>query len=168
MENLNYLTLGAAAGGSSTIFLVFIVIMFVGMYFISIRPQKKQQQKRQEMLNQMSKGDKVVTLGGIKGSIASIDRDNKEVVVDCDGIYLTFDLNFIRKATPGDKVKASDGKNKPEAKVEEKTEEAPKEEAKPEEKTEEKSDDVAKDDAKADDATESTEKAESDDTTEEK
>ncbi len=146
--------------------------MFVGMYFISIRPQKKQQQKRQEMLSNMSKGDKVVTLGGIKGTIASIDRDNKEVVVDCDGIYLTFDLNFIRKASSKDNVKESDNKNKPAVKSDDKaddksTEEAPKEEAKPEEKVEETTSDKAEtsDDAKADDATE---KTESEDTTEEK
>ena len=98
------LTLGAGAAGGSSMFMILIVIMFIGMYFLTIRPQKKQQQQRQEMLKGMNKGDKVVTLGGIKGVIASIDRDNKEVVVDCDGIYLTFDLNFIRRATPADKV----------------------------------------------------------------
>ncbi|MQS76551.1 preprotein translocase subunit YajC [Companilactobacillus halodurans] len=98
------LTLGAAAGGGSMGFIILIVVMFVGMYFLSIRPQKKQQQKRQEMLSAMNKGDKVVTLGGIKGVVASIDRASKEVVVDCDGIYLTFDLNFIRRAEPANKV----------------------------------------------------------------
>ena len=106
---MNILTLGAAgtgAGGSMGL-IIFVVIMFVGMYFLSIRPQKKQQQKRQEMLKGMNKGDKVVTLGGIKGVIASIDRNNKEVVVDCDGIYLTFDLNFIRRAEPGNSVTAT-------------------------------------------------------------
>ena len=101
------LTLGAAGAGGSMGLMIFVVIMFVGMYFLSIRPQKKQQQKRQEMLKGMNKGDKVVTLGGIKGVIASIDRDNKEVVVDCDGIYLTFDLNFIRRAEPGNSVTAA-------------------------------------------------------------
>ncbi|WCG36827.1 preprotein translocase subunit YajC [Companilactobacillus farciminis] len=101
------LTLGAAGAGGSMGLMIFVVIMFVGMYFLSIRPQKKQQQKRQEMLKGMNKGDKVVTLGGIKGVIASIDRNNKEVVVDCDGIYLTFDLNFIRRAEPGNSVTAA-------------------------------------------------------------
>jgi preprotein translocase, YajC subunit len=103
VENLNILTLGAAgtgAGGSMGL-IIFVVIMFVGMYFLSIRPQKKQQQKRQEMLKGMQKGDKVVTLGGIKGVVNNIDREKKEVVVDCDGIYLTFDLNFIRRAESG-------------------------------------------------------------------
>lgn len=124
------------------------------------------------MLSNMSKGDKVVTLGGIKGTIASIDRDNKEVVVDCDGIYLTFDLNFIRKASPKDNVKASDNKNKPAAKSEDKaedksTEEAPKSGTKSEEKVEEATSDKAEasDDVKADDTAE---KTESKDTTEEK
>lgn len=129
MENLNILTLGAAGAGGSMGLMIFVVIMFVGMYFLSIRPQKKQQQKRQEMLKEMNKGDKVVTLGGIKGVIASIDRDNKEVVVDCDGIYLTFDINFIRKAVPADKVTTDAVKdNKPAAKVEETKDDA-KEEA---------------------------------------
>ncbi|APU70905.1 UPF0092 membrane protein YrbF [Companilactobacillus crustorum] len=129
MENLNILTLGAAGAGGSMGLMIFVVIMFVGMYFLSIRPQKKQQQKRQEMLKEMNKGDKVVTLGGIKGVIASIDRDNKEIVVDCDGIYLTFDINFIRKAVPADKVTTDAVKdNKPAAKAEETKDDA-KEEA---------------------------------------
>lgn len=121
------LTLGAAGAGGSMGLMIFVVIMFVGMYFLSIRPQKKQQQKRQEMLKGMNKGDKVVTLGGIKGVIASIDRDNKEVVVDCDGIYLTFDLNFIRRAEPGNSVTAAK-EDSAEAKNEKK--EAPAEEPK--------------------------------------
>ncbi|AKP68401.1 preprotein translocase [Companilactobacillus ginsenosidimutans] len=134
--------------------LIFIVILFVGMYFISIRPQKKQQQKRQDMLKQMDKGDKVVTLGGIKGTVESIDREAKEVVVDCDGIYLTFDLNFIRSASPADNVKDATNKNakKVEAsddKADEKPAEEPKEETKAEEKPAEeaKSDDTKSDDA---------------------
>jgi len=139
--------------------LIFVVIMFVGMYFLSIRPQKKQQQKRQEMLKEMNKGDKVVTLGGIKGRIASIDRENKEVVVDCDGIYLTFDLNFIRRSTPADKATTDavkDDKSAAEENAEAKTDakddakevEAPAEDTAA--KTEEapKSDDAAKDDTK--------------------
>ncbi len=158
---MNYLTLGAAAaGGTNMIFIALIVVMFVGMYFISIRPQKKQQQKRQEMLKQMDKGDKVVTLGGIKGVIASIDRENKEVVVDCDGIYLTFDLNFIRRTTP---AKAGTVKVEEEPKEEsketndapkdaEKADDKPAEDAKPETeaKEEPKTEPAKPDDAKDD------------------
>jgi len=156
------LTLGAAGAGGSMTLLIFVVIMFVGMYFLSIRPQKKQQQKRQEMLKEMNKGDKVVTLGGIKGKVASIDRDNKEVVVDCDGIYLTFDLNFIRRSSPADKATTdavkddktaaeenADAKEaKTDAKDDAKEVEAPAEDAAAETEEAPKSDDAAKDDTK--------------------
>lgn len=156
MENLDILTLGAAAAGGVGQYgmLIFIIILFVGMYFISIRPQRKQQQKRQEMLKQMSKGDKVMTLGGIKGTVESIDRDSKEVVVDCDGIYLTFDLNFIRKATPADNVKDSTNKN---AKAEEKPAETKETADKAEtsepakEETKETTDEAPKEEAKSED-----------------
>lgn len=143
------LTLGAAGAGGSMGLMIFVVIMFVGMYFLSIRPQKKQQQKRQEMLKGMKKGDKVVTLGGIKGVVNNIDREKKEVIVDCDGIYLTFDLNFIRRAESGattDAVKttaksdkADDAKEET-AKVEETTDKAA--------ESEEPKTDDAKDDTK--------------------
>ncbi len=148
---MNILTLGAASGSSSFGqygMLIFIIILFVGMYFISIRPQKKQQQKRQDMLKQMSKGDKVVTLGGIKGTVESIDRDAKEVVVDCDGIYLTFDLNFIRSANSSDNVKDSTDKNA--EKKAEKSDDKPADE-KAEDTTETKAEEKPADDAKADD-----------------
>lgn len=163
MENLNILTLGAAAnsGVGQYGMLIFIIILFVGMYFISIRPQRKQQQKRQEMLKQMSKGDKVVTLGGIKGTIESIDRDTKEVVVDCDGIYLTFDLNFIRKATSADNVKDSTNKN---AAKKEAADEKPAEEATMVEDSKESADDsdkkeaAPKEEAKTEDKSEDNDK----------
>ncbi|MFD1419014.1 preprotein translocase subunit YajC [Companilactobacillus keshanensis] len=143
------LTLGAAAGGlSSYSFFIIIILMVVVMYFMSVRPQKKQREKREQMLKAMSDGDNVVTLGGIKGKIHSIDQEAKEVVVDCDGIYLTFDMNFIRKSTPADKTV--------EAKPAEpaKTEAKPEAETKPEETSTEAAPKEAKDDAKTDETKE--------------
>lgn len=80
---------------------ILIALMFVAMYFLTIRPQKKQQQKRSEMLKEMQKGDKVVTIGGLKGTIDEIDNETREIVIDADGVFLTFDLGAIRttKAT---------------------------------------------------------------------
>jgi len=49
------------------------------MYFLMIRPQQQQQKKRNEMLNAMKKGDRIVTIGGIHGTITEIDE--KTVVV---------------------------------------------------------------------------------------
>ena len=75
--------------------IIMIVVLFGLMYFMMIRPQKKQQEKRQEMINNLKKGDHVVTRGGLHGVIDSIDKANKTVTLDCDGIFLTFSLNAI-------------------------------------------------------------------------
>ena len=49
-----------------------IVLMGVIFYFLLYRPQQKEQKKRSEMLGSLKKGDKVVTIGGILGSITAI------------------------------------------------------------------------------------------------
>ncbi|WP_309297205.1 preprotein translocase subunit YajC [Lapidilactobacillus luobeiensis] len=76
-----------------------IVLMFVVMYFTMIRPGKKQQNQRQEMLKGMKKGDDVVTIGGLHAKIDSIDDAAGTVVLDADGIYLTFNRSAIRTVT---------------------------------------------------------------------
>ncbi|KRM24391.1 preprotein translocase subunit YajC [Latilactobacillus graminis] len=90
--------LGAA--GFNPSFFVILILMVAMMYFMVMRPQKKQQQKHQEMVNQMKKGDAVITIGGLHGVIDSVNTDTKIVVLDCDGVYLKFNLNAIRTVTP--------------------------------------------------------------------
>ena len=75
--------------------IIMIVVLFGLMYFMMIRPQKKQQQQWQNMINNLKKGDHVITRGGLHGVIDSIDKANKTVTLDCDGIFLTFSLNAI-------------------------------------------------------------------------
>lgn len=83
--------------GNGNVSMIVLLVIFVAfMYFGMIRPQKKQQQKRQEMLSQLKKGDPIVTIGGLHGVIDSIDQQAGTVVIDSDGIYLTFNLNAIR------------------------------------------------------------------------
>ncbi len=49
--------------------IIFIVLIF---YFLLYRPQKKEQQRRNEMLNGLKKGDRVITIGGVYGTIISL------------------------------------------------------------------------------------------------
>ncbi len=49
-----------------------LVVFFGIFYFLLIRPQQKQQKARQEMLSNLQKGDKVVTIGGMYGTIKEI------------------------------------------------------------------------------------------------
>ena len=74
-------------------------IMFGIMYFLLIRPQKKQQQKVQDMLDNLTVGDSVVTIGGLHGVIDEINEELKTIVLDCEGIYLTFERRAISRIT---------------------------------------------------------------------
>lgn len=51
---------------------IMLLLMFVIIYFLIIRPQQKQQKQHQEMLKQLKRGDRVVTNGGIFGSIVNL------------------------------------------------------------------------------------------------
>ncbi len=64
-----------SAGSMISAFLPFIIILGV-MYFLMIRPQKKKEKLKQEMLSQLIVGDKILTIGGIHGKIISIKGDN--------------------------------------------------------------------------------------------
>lgn len=83
-------------------FLPFIVLMGV-MYFMLIKPQKKQAQQKQDMITNMQPGDSVVTIGGLHGVIDEVSQSSSTVVLDCEGVYLTFALNAIATVTQGGK-----------------------------------------------------------------
>lgn len=91
------LLLGANSGFSGMGSIIFIVLIFGLMYFMMIRPQKKQQQKHQEMMSKLQVGDKVVTIGRLHGVVDKVDTDAKTVTLDCDGIYLVFDRTAIMR-----------------------------------------------------------------------
>lgn len=71
----------AAAGGlSAGLGIVWIVFLFGIMYFMMIRPQKKEQKRTQTMLNSMEVGDSVVTTSGFYGVV--IDMTEEDVIVE--------------------------------------------------------------------------------------
>ena len=82
-------------GGS---LLIMLVLMVGLMYFMS-RSQKKQYQKRMESLNKLQKGNEVITIGGLYGTIDEV-IEPKTVVLDVDGVYLTFELGAIKTVLP--------------------------------------------------------------------
>ena len=71
----------AAAGGlSAGLGIDWIVVLFGIMYFMMIRPQKKEQKRTQTMLNSMEVGDSVVTTSGFYGVV--IDMTEEDVIVE--------------------------------------------------------------------------------------
>ena len=71
---------GQQGGGSMVSTLIMFAAIFAIFYFMIIRPQQKRAKQREQMLGQLKKGDKIVTSGGIHGSIAGLDE--KTALVD--------------------------------------------------------------------------------------
>ncbi len=66
-----------------------ILLMFLVFYLLLIRPQHKKQKERQQMLNNLQKGNRVITIGGIHGVIKEIDDNNVSLRV-ADNLNLKF------------------------------------------------------------------------------
>jgi preprotein translocase subunit YajC len=72
---------GQAAQGGGMAAFVPIILMFVIFYFLLIRPQQKKAKTQQEMINNLKKGDRVITSGGIYGLITGIDETNATIEI---------------------------------------------------------------------------------------
>ena len=86
-----------ADAGKQTMYMImmFAVIGFL-FYIILIRPQKREQQDRQRMLDAINKGDKVVTIGGMHGVVTDIDKEKNKVVLElAKNVRITFSLTAI-------------------------------------------------------------------------
>lgn len=71
---------GGGSGGGGFMALLPIILMFAIIYFLLLRPQQKRQRQQQMMLDSLRKGDRVVTAGGIFGTIVGI-KEKQGVVV---------------------------------------------------------------------------------------
>ncbi|OIJ16585.1 preprotein translocase subunit YajC [Anaerobacillus alkalilacustris] len=72
-----------------------LLFMFAIFYFLLIRPQQKRQKKVQQMHADLKKGDKIVTIGGLHGTIDAIDEDRVILLVN-DNKKLTYDRSAVR------------------------------------------------------------------------
>ena len=64
-----------------------LIVLFAVFYFFIIRPQKKKQSNTQSMLNTLSKGDRIITIGGIYGTIINV-KEKKDAQTENDIIVL--------------------------------------------------------------------------------
>ena len=81
-----------------TFLIVFVAML--GLMFLMQRSQKKQAQKRMDSLNKLQKGYEVITIGGLYGTVDEVNTDKRTVVLDVDGVYLTFELTAIKTVLP--------------------------------------------------------------------
>ena len=78
--------------GADTMAMINAVLLFFLMggifYFMLWKPQKKQQQERQTLLNSLKKGDKIITIGGIYGTITDLSEKTVKVEI-AEGVEVT-------------------------------------------------------------------------------
>lgn len=74
-----------SAGSGSMIYTILLMVaLFAGMYFLMIRPQKKQQKKEQEMRDSTQVGDEITTIGGIMGRVVTVKEDSLIIETGAD------------------------------------------------------------------------------------
>lgn len=96
---------GSSSGSMMTSLITFGMVIAI-FYFIIIRPQKKRDKEAKAMLAAMKKGDKVVTIGGIHGTIVTV-KDNTVVIKVDDSARIEFSKNAISTVTARDAVKVA-------------------------------------------------------------
>lgn len=122
MSFLSFLDVAGSAPSSTGSFLSLIttvVMMIAIFYFFLIRPQSKRQKETEKMLAALKKGDKVVTIGGIHGTITSVKENTIVLKVD-DNAKIEFNRTAIASV---EKSEASSEKKIEESSAEEADEE---------------------------------------------
>ncbi|ACT96127.1 preprotein translocase, YajC subunit [Dyadobacter fermentans DSM 18053] len=84
--------------------MIYQVVMWVGIigvfYFFMIRPQQKKQKEQKELLNNLKKGDQVVTIGGIHARIYTVEEATVTLELD-KGVKLTVEKSAISRTIAG-------------------------------------------------------------------
>ena len=94
----------SGAGGLLVNPMVFMVLMFVMMYFVLIRPQRQRQKAHEELVKSVKTGDHIVTAGGVHGIVASV-KDTTLMLRVADNVRVEYDRSAVatvKKKTEGD------------------------------------------------------------------
>ncbi len=104
MPEFAYATGGAGGGSSLSLFLL-LGGMFVIMYFLMIRPQSKRRKEHQALISGLSKGDEVVTIGGITGHITKVEEGFVKVKV-ANNVELRMQKSSVNASLPKGTLKS--------------------------------------------------------------
>lgn len=91
---LNYILLQAATGLENYINIIFLVGIGVVIYFFMIRPQQKKQKEQKVFIDNIKKGDMVVTIGGVHAKVFAVE--DTAVILEIDkGVKIKFEKTAI-------------------------------------------------------------------------
>lgn len=89
-------------GGNPAVIFMGQMLLFFGIfYFLLIRPQKREQEKKREMLAALAKGDEVITAGGVIGTILKAD-DSKLTIKTAEETRLVVDRGHVTRKLTGE------------------------------------------------------------------
>ncbi|MDE6500359.1 MAG: preprotein translocase subunit YajC [Rikenella sp.] len=88
--------------GNNYSFIIMMVLIFVVMYFFMIRPQQKRQKELNKFRNSLENGTKVITAGGIYGTVKEVNEDTVLIEVD-NGVKLRIAKSMVMR-DPSDMV----------------------------------------------------------------
>ena len=97
----------ATAGGdvgSSLMSMLPLVLMFVVLYFVMIRPQMKRQKEHRSMIDALAKGDEVATAGGLLGKVTKLGDTHLGVEI-ADGVEVQLQRNAVVQVLPNGTLK---------------------------------------------------------------
>jgi preprotein translocase subunit YajC len=97
---------GGGGAGSAMTQILFFAAIFAIFYFLLIRPQQRQKRVRQQMLGALKKGDRVVTTGGIHGTIVGLN-EHTVVLRIADQVRVEVDRGAIGRVVAGPSDKES-------------------------------------------------------------
>ena len=90
-----FLMLGQGDKGGSNIQIIFIPLMIIVFYFFMIRPQTKKAKLQKQFLTNLQKGDKVVTIAGIHGTVNKVNDDGTMMLEINPGSYIKIEKSAI-------------------------------------------------------------------------
>ena len=94
--NIHFALAAQAPAGGGFDFLLIMLVVFGIMWFFMIRPQQKKQKEIRNFQNSLEKGAKVVTGGGIYGTVSRIDTEMGKVEVEiAKGVVITVDRSYV-------------------------------------------------------------------------
>jgi len=112
---MNFLTTTASAGMGSPI--IMMVLMIAIFYFMLIRPENKRKKEAEQMRSSVKKGDKIVTIGGITGTVVDVKENRIVLETGADQVRIEFEKWAISTNETATEVAKAQAKKEQEAKA---------------------------------------------------
>ncbi|MBD3808733.1 MAG: preprotein translocase subunit YajC [Epsilonproteobacteria bacterium] len=93
--------MNGAEQGSTLMSFLPLIALFAIFYFLIIRPQQKQQQKHKDMINALTKGDKIITNGGLYAEVVKVEENfikiklNEDTIVKIDKAFVAKKVDLV-------------------------------------------------------------------------